>query len=477
MGKKIELKLDVAAKGVKKHHNGKAVQQTPIVKVAKVAQSVVPKDASDFLKQRLGKKLRHLRTRTSDVDAQNGNNGDDVAALQLQAERRGGEFEQDCGGAEDDNLLDIHVAGKTNPGREAENTRKRFYVELRKVLAAADVIVEVLDARDPGSCRSMELERTVSGSGKRLVLLVNKIDLVPKHALESWMNHLRRSFPVIAFKAAQGGANRPVHAMTNAGRATEGLLRSAHAVVGADELMQLLKNYSRTGGTKTKAHLHVGIVGYPNTGKSSVINSMKRHAAVQTGGRAGVTKTMQEVLLDRMITLIDSPGVVFEGKSDDPSVVLRNVVTVDGVQDPVGVVEAMLAKAPREAFLQFYGLEADFQRPHDFLCHVARTRGKLKRGGGLDLDSAARSVISDWTSGKFRYFVMPPAADALTTKAAEAEVTEVVSSLAPRLDIDALFGNGGDEPVVLGVPPSLQSKTVGSTSMDVSENTMVDVDM
>lgn len=477
MGKKIELKVDVAAKGIKKHHNGKAAQQTASVKVAKMAQSVVPKDASDFFKQRLGKKLRHLRVRTADVDPSMGDEIDDVAALQSQAERRGGEFEQDCG-AHQDNSLDVHVAGMTNPGREAENTRKRFYVELRKVLASADVIVEVLDARDPGSCRSMQLERTVSAAGKRLVLLVNKIDLVPKHALESWMSHLRRSFPVIAFKAAQGGANRPVYAMTNAGRATEGLLRSNHAVVGADDLMQLLKNYARSGGTKMKAHLHVGIVGYPNTGKSSVINSMKRHAAVPTGGRAGVTKTMQEVLLDKTITLIDSPGVVFEGKSDDPSVVLRNVVTVDGVQDPIGVVEAMLSKAPREAFLKFYSLETDFQQPHDFLCHVARMRGKLKRGSGLDLASAARSVISDWTTGKFRYFVMPPAADALATKAAEAEATEVVSALAPRLDIDALFGDVvGNKPVVLGAPPSVQPKTIGSASMDFSENTLVDVDM
>jgi len=414
--------------------------------------------------------------RTADVDPSMGEAIADVATLQSEAERRCGEFEQDCV-AQQESRHDVHVAGMTNPGREAENTRKRFYVELRKVLAAADVIVEVLDARDPESCRSLQLERTVSAAGKRLVLLLNKIDLIPKHALESWTSHLKRSFPVIAFKAAQGGANRPVYAMTNAGRATEGLLRSSHAVIGADELMQLLKNYSRTGGTKAKAHLHVGIVGYPNTGKSSVINSMKRHAAVQTGGRAGVTKTMQEVLLDRMITLIDSPGVVFEGKSDDPSVVLRNVVSVDGVQDPVGVVEAMLAKAPREAVLKFYGLETGFQCYHDFLCHVARTRGKLKRGSGLDLESAARSVISDWTTGKFRYFVMPPAADALTTKAAEAEVVEVVSSLAPRLDIDALFGDGGNKPAVLGVPPSLQPKAVGSASMDVSENTLVDVDM
>merc|ERR1719262_1529201 len=137
--------------------------------------------------------------------------------------------------------------------------------------------------------------------------------------------------------------------------------------------MQLLKNYARTGdGSKMKAHINVGIVGYPNTGKSSVINSIKRTNAVEAGGRAGVTKEMQEVKLDSKVTLIDSPGVVFEGASDDPSVVLRNVVRVENVDDPVGVVEALLKKSPAEAVQSFYGAECGAATCVDeFLAHVA----------------------------------------------------------------------------------------------------------
>jgi len=270
------------------------------------------------------------------------------------------------------------------------------------------------------------------------------------------MKHLQRSFPVIAFKAAQGGAGAIKHAQVSAERAPDGLLRSTHAVVGADELMQLLKNYSRTGDKKAKAHICVGIIGYPNTGKSSVINSMKRKCSVETGGRAGVTKNLQEVSLDSKITLIDSPGVVFEGASDDPSVVLRNTVSIESISDPVGVVEALLKKAPREAVMQFYNLpESGFAAVADFLAHVARTRGKLRRGSGLDIPSAARSVISDWTTGKFRYYVMPPAASSAAALASvEAETAEVVSTLAPQLDIDALLsgGDAGEAPAVLGAP-------------------------
>lgn len=335
-------------------------------------------------------------------------------------------------------------------------------------MASADIIIEVLDARDPMSSRSLDMEKQATQNGKRVVLVLNKIDLVPKHAVEAWLKHLRRSFPAIAFKAAHGGARRPIHAMTSASNAPEGLLQSTHAVVGADELMQLLKNYSRIGDGQNKAHVTVGIVGYPNTGKSSVINSMKRHCAVETGGRAGVTKVTQEVQLDSKITLLDSPGIVFEGHSDDPSVVLRNVVRVENVTDPIGVVDAMIKKAPLESLLKFYNFDSPFDSVREFLIHVAQTRGKLRKGSGLDMETAAKSVISDWTTGKFRYFLMPPADSEEAAANATKETSEVVTFLNHALDIDALCDGKGDKPLVLGCP----GRDVGIGDVDADMDAM-----
>jgi len=400
-----------------------------------------------FLKDRLNKKVKELKCSQS------------LHALQENATKANEGFEREH---EDDEEIDSFETGcQFNPNLEAENTRRRFYTELRKVIANADVIIEVLDARDPGSCRSVELEKEILASGKKLVLLLNKIDLVPKHAVQAWQKHLQQSFPTLTFKAARSGTHRPTHAMTSAENAPVGLLNSTHAVVGADELMQLLKNYARTNKGKVKFHTAVGIVGYPNTGKSSIINSMKRHNAVPVGGRSGVTTVMQEVQLDSKVTLIDSPGVVFSGSSEDPSVVLRNVVRVENISDPLGVVEALMLKTPRESLLEFYASDHDFADARDFLVHVAQTRGKLARGSKLDLESAARSVIQDWTAGRFRYFVMPPAVIEGAATVGEPDSADVVGNLAPAFDIDALFGSsddimagGGDvcKPVVLGAP-------------------------
>lgn len=439
----------------------------------RTAQAVLPKDAGSFLKQRMSKKLKELRAGSALVGSAADGQGDDDAmadasapaaaegpgldALVAEAGRRCDEFAEELAAEGEEDEFDADW-GRGGNG-EAENNRKRFYNELRKVLANADVIVEVLDARDPEGCRCEKLEREVLAKGSRLVLLLNKIDLVPKEAVQAWIKHLQRSFPAIAFKSAHGATKRVTHAQTSVENAPIGLLNSTHAVVGADELMQLLKNYSRmSGGGKMKGHVTVGFVGYPNTGKSSVINSMKRqHGAVATGGTAGVTKVMQEVHLDSKVTLIDSPGVVFEGNSDDPSVVLRNVVRVENLTDPVGVVEALLKKAPEEAVRTFYNLPGNIGTVMDFLTHVAQMRGKLRRGSGLCIPSAAQSVITDWTTGKFRYYVMPPAASTSEAlEGVEREEAQVVDQLAPRFDIDALLAGGGSDelaqPLVLGAP-------------------------
>ena len=85
--------------------------------------------------------------------------------------------------------------------RQMAQSRKAYYRELKKVIEAADVIIEVLDARDPQGCRNEEIERQAVAAGKKVLLVLNKIDLVPPQNARLWQRALRREFATVLFKA------------------------------------------------------------------------------------------------------------------------------------------------------------------------------------------------------------------------------------------------------------------------------------
>ncbi|RXG52127.1 Guanine nucleotide-binding protein-like 3-like protein [Armadillidium vulgare] len=204
-----------------------------------------------------------------------------------------------------------------------DTSGKTYCKELRKVIEASDVILEVLDARDPEGSRSLPVEEMIMNEpNKRLILILNKADLVPKDCLDAWLKYFRSQHPTLLFKSStQKQASNLSQAKIKNSKYNESFKTSK--CVGASALMQLLKNYSRNCGIKTA--ISVGVVGLPNVGKSSLINSLRRMRACNVGATPGVTKTMQEVSLDSKIRIIDCPGVILPTKNEsDAQASLRN---------------------------------------------------------------------------------------------------------------------------------------------------------
>jgi len=300
----------------------------------------------------------------------------------------------------------------------AESSRRTFYRHLRTVLVKADIILEVLDARDPMACRAPEVEELIlrAEGNKKLVLVLNKIDLVPPAVVQAWLRYLRQSFPAVAFKAStqQQKSNLAAAGGAKVNRAVRsGEVLTGSGAAGADILMQLIKNYSRSHDKK-KA-VTVGIIGYPNVGKSSIINSLKRNRAVGVSSVPGFTKTAQEVQLDAKVRLLDCPGIIFDdgagsGGLDDggAGLLLRNCVSVESMPDPELAVAGILRRCEPAKLMALYRL-ARFSSADEFLTLVARQRGKLLRGGEPDTTAAARAVLQDWNSGNIPFFTAPPA--------------------------------------------------------------------
>ncbi|XP_040854043.1 guanine nucleotide-binding protein-like 3-like protein isoform X3 [Ochotona curzoniae] len=316
------------------------------------------------------------------------------------------------------------------PQLDDEATRKAYYKEFRKVVEYSDVVLEVLDARDPLGCRCFQMEEAVlqAQGNKKLVLVLNKIDLVPKNIVEKWLDYLRNELPTVAFKASTQ------HQVKNLNRcnvpvdqASESLLKSK-ACFGAENLMRVLGNYCRLGEVRT--HIRVGVVGLPNVGKSSLINSLKRSRACSVGAVPGVTKFMQEVHLDKFIRLLDAPGIV-PGPNSEVGTILRNCIQVQHLADPVTPVETILQRCNLEEISSYYGISG-FQTTEQFLTAVAHRLGKKKKGGIYSQEQAAKAVLADWVSGKISFYTPPPPTHTLPAHIS----AEIVKEMTEVFDIE-----------------------------------------
>ncbi|KAH9984043.1 NGP1NT-domain-containing protein [Russula compacta] len=270
----------------------------------------------------------------------------------------------------------------------AKGTSRRIYGELYKVIDSSDVVLHVLDARDPlGTlCESVLEYIRKEKAHKQVVLVVNKCDLVPNWVTARYIQHLTPRYPTIAFHAS------PNHSF------------------GKGSLIQLLRQFSQLHSDKKQ--ISVGFIGYPNVGKSSVINTLKSGKVCRVAPVPGETKVWQYITLTRRIYLIDCPGIVPTSAHDSQTAkVLKGVLRVEALPTPSEHIPELLARVKPLYLARTYGLtvpEANSCTADNFLDVIARAKGRLLKGGEPDIEGAAKVVLNDWVRGRIPYFVAPP---------------------------------------------------------------------
>lgn len=185
-----------------------------------------------------------------------------------------------------------------------------------------------------------------------------------------------------------------------------------------------------------KKQISVGFVGYPNTGKSSIINTLKKKKVCNVAPIPGETKVWQYISLMRRIYLIDCPGIVPVSAHDsETGTVLKGVVRVENLETPAEHIPALLSRVKPEYIRRTYNLEK-WTNSEDFLGQIAKRMGKLLKGGEADCETVAKMVLNDWIRGKIPFFVAPASPeDAKSSKGkAKASAEEVDTAEAAEAD-------------------------------------------
>ncbi len=243
----------------------------------------------------------------------------------------------------------------------------------KKVLRDANVIFEVVDARVPNETRNKVVEDLAKQMGKKLVIVMNKVDLVPKKFAQKAKKEIEKEYPVILF--------------------------SAHKNYGRRELQQLIKKLSQKGKI-TK----IGVLGYPNVGKSSLINTLKKKKVATTSPKPGMTRGEMLVKLADNVFLIDTPGIITLEFQDD--LAIKGSWIPEKLEQPVEVALKLLDKIIKhrpEAIKEAYKVEPS-EDPLETLKKIGERLNYRISGGEIDLDRTAKKVLWDWIKGNIKAY-------------------------------------------------------------------------
>ncbi|KAL1836654.1 hypothetical protein VTJ49DRAFT_4814 [Mycothermus thermophilus] len=328
--------------------------------------------------------------------------------------------------------------------------------QLWRVIERSDVVVQIVDARNPLMFRSEDLEAYVKDVDpkKHNLLLINKADMMTYKQRKAWANYLKgagisyRFFSAHLAKQmleeqedsesdmeseeagpeagpsengapAQDTADRQDETPEEDGTTQDGDSEADTRILTVDELEKMLLSYAPPDvGPERK--LQVGLVGYPNVGKSSTINALIGATKVSVSATPGKTKHFQTIHLSDKVILCDCPGLVFPNfASTKAELVCNGVLPIDQLREYSGPATLVARRIPQPFLEAVYGIQIR-TRPleeggtgiptgEELLRAYARHRGFMTQGlGQPDASRAARYVLKDYVSGKLPYVEPPP---------------------------------------------------------------------
>ncbi|KAG5518958.1 hypothetical protein PMAC_002489 [Pneumocystis sp. 'macacae'] len=330
--------------------------------------------------------------------------------------------------------------------------------QLWRVIEKCDLIVQIVDARNPLLFRSNDLERYVGEMNKKNFLLINKADLMTLKQRKYWADCFKMKGISYAFFSAllersidksyvniklgdicenmkneiENVSNGNKYFLNNNSILDKNIKTGKDdffedeetKIVTVDELKQIFLKKIQTLDTNNNSAItenlekfYVGLVGYPNVGKSSTINALIGTKKVSVSATPGKTKHFQTIHVTDKLILCDCPGLVFPNFSTTKAdLVCNGVLPIDQLQDYISPLSLIVQRIPKYVLESIYGItikvesfeenETSVFSSEQFLTEYAISRG-------IDKSKASRYIIKDYVNGKILFCNPPPGIDSI----------------------------------------------------------------
>ena len=246
-----------------------------------------------------------------------------------------------------------------------------------------DLVIELVDARVPISSRNPDIDEL--GKNKARLILLNKSDLAEEKQNDAWVDYFKnKGFSVVKVNSKRGGGIKSI----------QGVIQEA-----CKEKMER----DRKRGILNRP-VRAMVVGIPNVGKSTFINSFAGKACAKTGNKPGVTKGKQWIRLNKNVELLDTPGILWP-KFEYQTVGLR-LAFIGSIKDEILNTEELAAEMIQFMKKHYPGVLAEkysieeVEDPYVCLGKIAESRHCLLKGNELDYSKAAILLIDDFRNGK-----------------------------------------------------------------------------
>lgn len=229
--------------------------------------------------------------------------------------------------------------------KQNQVNKKSHWRDIKKVVENCEVVLYVLDARDPMGSINSEVEELIAEGNTKVLYIMNKKDLVPEENVKEWVAKFKEDKRILVpFQSNLTVFNKKVDE------------EEIQTTNGSEKLLKLLFKYAQKFAEKKETtYISAGVIGYPNTGKSSLINVLRNKPLCATGNSPFITRSIQEVKVNSAVVAYDTPSVILSKVINENSLeTIRSVVQVDEIKNPVIIAEQILAKVGKEEILRHY---------------------------------------------------------------------------------------------------------------------------